>query len=109
MIENLESIKKNGIKRFLANEEVRWRCPRCGGVICCPNGLFHEYIHEFFDPMGQVFIDPIKPRNEEISPLNKPGFGLELNEEAIERLKVKPSPEKIRPSVKKGWRWPPYL
>ena len=78
-------------------------------VAAVPNGLFHEYIHEFFDPMGQVFIDPIKPRNGEISPSNKPGFGIELNEEAIERLKVKPSPEKLRSSVKKGWRWPPYL
>ena len=78
-------------------------------VAAIPNGLFHEYIHEFFDPMGQVFVDPIKPKNGEISPSNKPGFGIEFNEEAIERLKVKPSPEKIRRSVKKGWRWPPYL
>ncbi len=33
----------------------------------------------------------------------------DINEEAIERLKVKPSPEKLRGSVKKGWCWPPYL
>ena len=78
-------------------------------VAAVPNGLFHEYIQEFFDPMGQVFIDPIKPEKGKISPSNKPGFGIELNEEAIERLKVRPSPEKVRRSVKKGWRWPPYL
>ena len=78
-------------------------------VAAIPNGLFHEYIHEFFVPMGQVFIDPIKPENGEISPSNKPGFGIELNEEVIERLKVMPSPEKLRHSVTKGWRWPPYL
>ncbi len=70
-------------------------------VATVPNGLFHEYIHER-DPMGQVFVDPLKPRNGEVSPPNKPGFGIELNEEAIERLKVKPSPEKLRHSVKKG-------
>ncbi|GAG42746.1 unnamed protein product, partial [marine sediment metagenome] len=35
-------------------------------VAAIPNGLFHEYIHEFFVPMGQVFIDPIKPENGEI-------------------------------------------
>ena len=78
-------------------------------VAAVPNGLFHEYIHEFFDPMGQVFVDPIKPENGEISPSNKPGFGIELNEEAIERLKVRPSPEKLGRYTKKGWRWPPYL
>jgi len=78
-------------------------------IAAVPNGLFSEYIQGIHDPMGQVFVDPIKPRNGELSPSNKPGFGLELNEEAIERLKVKPRPEKLRHSVKKGWRWPPYL
>ena len=39
VIENLESIKTNGIKRFLENEEGKWRCPRCGGVVCCHNGV----------------------------------------------------------------------
>ena len=58
---------------------------------------------------GDIFLDPVKPRNGEISPSNILGFGLELTEEAIERLKVKPSPEKLMRSVKKGWRWPPYL
>ena len=78
-------------------------------VAAVPNGLFSEYIQGIHDPMGQVFIDPIKARNGKVIPSNKPGFGLELNEEAIERLKVKPSPEKLRRSTKKGWRWPPYL
>ena len=36
--------------------------------------------------MGQVFVDPIKPRNGEISPSNKPGFGIELNEVVSEML-----------------------
>ena len=78
-------------------------------VAAIPNGLFHEYISEWFVPMGEIFVDPIKPENGEISPSNKPGFGIELNQEAIERLKVKPDPESLRHPVKKGWRWPPYL
>jgi hypothetical protein len=39
MIENLESIKKSGVSEFLRGEELKWRCPECGGVICCHNGL----------------------------------------------------------------------
>jgi hypothetical protein len=42
MIENLEYIKKNGIGRFLEDQEEKWRCPECGAVLCCHNGIcFH--------------------------------------------------------------------
>lgn len=34
MIENLENIKKSGIRDFVRNEKTRWRCSRCGRVIC---------------------------------------------------------------------------
>ncbi len=80
-------------------------------IAAIPNGLFSEYAHEFFEPVEQLFVDPVKPKNGESSPSNKPGFGIELNEEAIKELraKPKPSPDKIRFSTKKGWRWPPYL
>jgi L-alanine-DL-glutamate epimerase-like enolase superfamily enzyme len=78
-------------------------------VASVPNGLFHEYIHEFFQPIGQILIDPISPNNGEISPSSKPGFGIELNEAAIEALKGRPGPAEHTWSVKKGWRWPPYL
>lgn len=78
-------------------------------VAAIPNGLFHEYIKEFFDPMGQIFVNPIKPKNGEISPSDKPGFGMELNDSVIEKLKEKPSPDKTGRSVTRGWRWPPYL
>lgn len=78
-------------------------------VAAIPNGLFHEYIQEWFLPMRQIFIDPIHPDHGEVSPLDKPGFGIELNEEAIEELRTKPTPEALSRSVKKGWRWPPYL
>ncbi|MEA4890395.1 MAG: DUF3795 domain-containing protein [Clostridiaceae bacterium] len=39
MIENLNNIKDQGIEQFLKKEEEKWRCPKCGGVICCHNGL----------------------------------------------------------------------
>jgi len=34
MIENLESIRESGLEAFVANEAVRWVCPKCGDVIC---------------------------------------------------------------------------
>ena len=39
MIENLESIKEHGIRQFLETEEERWKCPECGAVVCCHNGI----------------------------------------------------------------------
>lgn len=39
MIENLNFIKEKGVEGFLKKEEVKWRCPECGGTICCHNGL----------------------------------------------------------------------
>lgn len=39
MIENLKFIKENGMARFLEKEEKKWKCPECGGEICCHNGL----------------------------------------------------------------------
>jgi len=30
MLENLDSIKKNGLENFLANEETKWTCKNCG-------------------------------------------------------------------------------
>jgi len=38
MIENLENIKKFGIRKFSRNEEVRWTCSECGGTICVHKG-----------------------------------------------------------------------
>jgi hypothetical protein len=39
MLENLETIRDHGIEAFLDREEAKWRCPECGGTICCHNGL----------------------------------------------------------------------
>jgi hypothetical protein len=38
-IENLIYIKEHGITALLSKEEEKWRCPKCGGVICCHNGV----------------------------------------------------------------------
>jgi len=38
-IENLERIRRSGMRSFLASQRRKWRCPRCGGLICCHNGL----------------------------------------------------------------------
>lgn len=39
LIENLESIRKNGMPNFLKTQEEKWRCSECGRVICCHNGI----------------------------------------------------------------------
>lgn len=39
MIENLNAINEKGMKEFLEAEKEKWRCPTCGGTICCHNGL----------------------------------------------------------------------
>ena len=41
-IENLEYIRDNGIGQFLAKQEEKWKCPECGGVICCHNGICYD-------------------------------------------------------------------
>ncbi len=39
MIENLEFIQNYSLERFLEKEEEKWKCPGCGEIICCHNGL----------------------------------------------------------------------
>ncbi len=34
MLENLNNIKSLGLKKFTQNESARWRCEKCGGLIC---------------------------------------------------------------------------
>ncbi len=34
MLENLDNIKKFGIKKFVTSEQKRWKCPKCGEVLC---------------------------------------------------------------------------
>ncbi len=39
MVENLGYIIENGMEAFLEKEEEKWKCPECGAVICCHNGI----------------------------------------------------------------------
>ncbi|MBK8944065.1 MAG: DUF3795 domain-containing protein [Ignavibacteriae bacterium] len=34
MIENLNTIKEIGIKKFIQNEKKKWSCSKCGNIIC---------------------------------------------------------------------------
>lgn len=34
MVENLEEIKKLGIKKFLENQKKKWTCKKCDGLLC---------------------------------------------------------------------------
>jgi hypothetical protein len=37
-IDNLVFIKENGIEKFLQKEEEKYKCQKCGGIICVHNG-----------------------------------------------------------------------
>jgi len=41
-VENLRVIKNRGVGKFLAEEQKRWRCPKCGGTICVHNGKCYD-------------------------------------------------------------------
>lgn len=34
MIENLDAIKRGGIRKFVNAEKQKWACPKCGNTIC---------------------------------------------------------------------------
>jgi hypothetical protein len=34
MIDNLENIRKFGIRQFIRSEKDKWRCPECGEILC---------------------------------------------------------------------------
>ena len=42
MVENINYIKEYGIEELLEKEGEKWRCPECGGVICCHNGICYS-------------------------------------------------------------------
>jgi hypothetical protein len=39
MIDNLEFIKNSGVSKFINAEKKKWKCSKCGEIICCHNGL----------------------------------------------------------------------
>jgi len=38
MLENLEDIRDKGIKEFIKQENIKWRCAKCAGLICVHGG-----------------------------------------------------------------------
>lgn len=42
MVENLLHIKEHGLVKFLEAEKEKWKCPKCGKVICCHNGVCYS-------------------------------------------------------------------
>ncbi len=42
MMENLAMMKEQGMAAFLEKETEKWKCPVCGGVVCCHNGLCYD-------------------------------------------------------------------
>ena len=39
LIDNLRSVKAQGLDKFLETQKKKWECPECGDVICCHNGI----------------------------------------------------------------------
>lgn len=39
MLENLDYIKKFGIRKFVKSENKRWQCKKCQGIICVHRGF----------------------------------------------------------------------
>jgi hypothetical protein len=42
MIENLDFVKKHGIRKFLKSQERKYKCRKCGGVICVHIGKCYK-------------------------------------------------------------------
>jgi hypothetical protein len=42
MVENLYFIKEHGLDKFLESQKEKWRCPECGDLICCHNGICYH-------------------------------------------------------------------
>lgn len=38
-LDNLDRVKKNGEDKFLNEESKKWKCKKCGELICCHNGI----------------------------------------------------------------------
>jgi hypothetical protein len=46
MMENLALIEEQGMAALLARETEKWKCPECGGVICCHNGVCYTCLKQ---------------------------------------------------------------
>ena len=51
MIENLEYIRDKGINNFLKQQEEKYKCSVCGGIICVHNGICYSCINSGKDKL----------------------------------------------------------
>jgi hypothetical protein len=56
MIENLEQIKKAGIKKFAAWEKIRWACSECGGIVCVHKGYCLACGNKIRSKVNQIYL-----------------------------------------------------
>jgi D-arabinonate dehydratase len=76
-----------------------------------PNGLIVECSTDIIAGRPYQVIpwrDPIVSRDGYVEPLNRPGLGLEIDEEAVREYKAR-KVESGKFVTTKGWRWPPFL
>jgi hypothetical protein len=57
MLENLERIKKSGIRKFVQNEEDRWKCKNCGELLSI-HRVTCLYCGRKTRPIGGKFFTP---------------------------------------------------
>jgi hypothetical protein len=55
-IENLENIKKFGIREFVKNEKIRWTCSHCGGTICVHRRYCYNCGKKYYSKNEKEFI-----------------------------------------------------
>lgn len=79
------------------------------GIAAVSNGLFHEYAGAMFEPVSRMVKASAKPAGGMVTPLEKPGFGIELDPAAVDRFRHKPINQELRRTTVRGTRWPPYL
>jgi galactonate dehydratase len=60
-----------------------------------PNLYRQECVHEFFDAYAQIITPMFDWHDGAIWPSNRPGLGIELNREAIERYRIEPTDPRI--------------
>jgi hypothetical protein len=41
-IENLKFIKEYGVNKFIKQQVKKWKCEKCGELICCHNGICYN-------------------------------------------------------------------
>jgi len=78
-------------------------------IAAVPNGLFHEYAADMFEPASRLLKQAARPAGGMISPLDRPGFGIELVDDARQAFGRPPEGGQAHRLTVRGWRWPPYL